>query len=287
MKKLNWLTKQFEEFCGDIILNFINSFQDGVVKIFESGTSFSEQAEVVSAIKAATMIALALVVVMVAKAILSTYVFETDGDPDGDPMQLLVKAAQAICLICCNDIIFNTMTKISSLLAKDMNASVTPKKIFVSIENYINYIFNTLQGGVLVIIIVLIVYLVFVVMLAIKAGIRGVELALMKILWPFFAVDIITVSAERWNAFFTSYAVTFFGYIIQLFCFNMSIVTFAKSLTEKNMSYDCLLAFGWMYFALNAPKWLEKYAYSSGASRTARSGIGGIAQLATALRHAK
>ena len=52
------------------------------------------------------------------------------------------------------------------------------------------------------------------IMLVIKAALRGVELAVMKILVPIFSVDNITVSAERWNAFLTAYVVVFFGYII-------------------------------------------------------------------------
>lgn len=279
---MNWITKQIEEFIADIILNFIEFFQNQVVNAFETGTKFAEEAEIVGAIRAATLIACALVVVMVSKEIINTYMFETNGDPDGDPMQVLVKATQSICLICCNDIIFDCMTKLSTLMATDMNAAITPKKIFVETQTHITNLVADATGGIIASILFIIVYLVFTVMLAIKAGIRGVELALMKILFPFFAVDNITVSGERWNAFFSSYMVTFFGYIIQLITFNMSSINFVKGLTGSSSNY--LIAMAWMYMSLNTPRWLEKFAYSSGISKTARGGLSGTMQLVNLLR---
>ena len=280
---MNWLTKQINEFIADAILDFTDFFKQGVIDLFNLGTKFAELDEIKGAINATTIVAMALVVVLVGKEILSTYIFETNGDPDGDPYQLLVKASQSICLICCNDIIFNFMVTISQKLGTDMKVAVTPETIFVKTNAlYLNAtdvptkIINT---------IFIIIFLIFTVTLALKAGFRGVELAFMKTLFPIFSLDLITISGERWNAFWSSYLITFLGYIIQMLAFTMGIDQYTIAITSDPSKY--LIAAAFMIFAINVPKWLEKFAYSSGLSKVARGGIGGILQIGNMLRMAK
>lgn len=271
---MNWLTKQVCEFLSDLLGDFIVKFENAIVNIFENGADFAQKSEVVGASKAVTLIAATLVVVMVAKEIISTYILEMDGDPDGDPFQLVVKASKALCLICCNEYIFDNVNLYSSTFIKDLNISVKPEKIFDSIDDFLKVITKITDP---IIVIFVVIYAAFFVVLTIKAAIRGVELALMKILWSIFALDVITVSGERWNNFFTTYMVTFFGYGGQLLCFSLSIACFTRGLTGN---YEELLyAAACMFFALNAPKFLEKFAYSSGLSKVARGGIMGTMQL--------
>lgn len=281
---MNWITKQINEFMSDLILNFVEFFQKMIVKVFDSGTNFANNKEISGAVNAATVIAIALVSVMVLKQILSVYVFETDGDAEGDPLQLLVKASQAVCIICCNEMIYTELQKISKLTATDMNASVTPDNVFISLKGAL-----TQSAGVIVFgpvnLLFIIIYLVGFIMLVIKAALRGVELAVMKILVPIFSVDNITVSAERWNAFLTAYVVVFFGYIIQMLCFNMSIISFVKAITDSGVEY--LYAIGFLIFALKTPQWLEKFSYNSGLSKGVKGAVSGGMQLAYLMRMAK
>ena len=100
---MNWITKQIQETMSDIILSFVEFFQEMVVEIFDKGTNFATNKQISGAVNATTLIGIALVSVMVLKQILSVYVFETDGDAETDPLQLIVKASQTVCIICCND----------------------------------------------------------------------------------------------------------------------------------------------------------------------------------------
>lgn len=274
--KMNWLTKQLNETISDMILNFTDFFKQGVIDLFNVGTSFADLKEIKGAVDALTLVGCTLVVVLVLKEILGTYVLETDGDPDGDPFQYLIKAAKALCLICCNDFIFNFMAELSTKLANDMKVAVTPETIFVKTSG----LFLQAVGGPptqIINTLFIFIFLVFVVILSLKAGLRGVELALMKILWPIFSLDNITVSGERWNAFFSSYLVTFLGYILQLLTFTLCIDCYSKAMAGNIKQY--LFAAAWMYFSLNTPKWLEKFAYSSGLSKVARGGSMGLMQI--------
>lgn len=281
---MNWITKQIQEAMSDIILSFVEFFQKMVVEIFDNGTNFATNQQISGAVDATTLIGIALVSVMVLKQILSVYVFETDGDAETDPLQLIVKASQTICIICCNDLIYTELQKVSKLTANDLNNAVTPDKVFASLQAVIT------QGAGLVILgpvnlIFIIIYLIGFILLVIKAAIRGVELAVMKILVPIFAVDNITVSGERWNAFLSSYIVVFFGYIIQMLCFNMSIISFVKAITDSGVEY--LYAIGFLIFSLKSPQWLEKFAYNSGLSRGIKGAASAGMQMAYMMRLAK
>ena len=281
---MNWITKQIQEAMSDIILSFVEFFQKMVVEIFDNGTNFATNQQISGAVDATTLIGIALVSVMVLKQILSVYVFETDGDAETDPLQLIVKASQTICIICCNDLIYTELQKVSKLTANDLNNAVTPDKVFASLQAVIT------QGAGLVILgpvnlIFIIIYLIGFILLVIKAAIRGVELAVMKILVPIFAVDNITVSGERWNAFLSSYIVVFFGYIIQMLCFNMSIISFVKAITDSGVEY--LYAVGFLIFSLKSPQWLEKFAYNSGLSRGIKGAASAGMQMAYMMRLAK
>ena len=281
---MNWITKQIQEAMSDIILSFVEFFQKMVVEIFDNGTNFATNQQISGAVDATTLIGIALVSVMVLKQILSVYVFETDGDAETDPLQLIVKASQTICIICCNDLIYTELQKVSKLTANDLNNAVTPDKVFASLQAVIT------QGAGLVILgpvnlIFIIIYLIGFILLVIKAAIRGVELAVMKILVPIFAVDNITVSGERWNAFLSSYIVVFFGYIIQMLCFNMSIISFVKAITDSGVEY--LYAVGFLIFSLKSPQWLEKFAYNSGLSRGIKGAASTGMQMAYMMRFAR
>lgn len=281
---MNWITKQIQEAMSDIILSFVEFFQKMVVEIFDNGTNFATNQQISGAVNATTLIGIALVSVMVLKQILSVYVFETDGDAETDPLQLIVKASQTICVICCNDLIYTELQKVSKLTANDLNAAVTPDKVFTNLQAVIT------QGAGLVILgpvnlIFIIIYLIGFILLVIKAAIRGVELAVMKILVPIFAVDNITVSGERWNAFLSSYIVVFFGYIIQMLCFNMSIIEFVKALTDSGIHY--MYSMGFLIFSLKSPQWLEKFAYNSGLSRGIKGAASAGMQMAYMMRLAK
>lgn len=281
---MNWITKQIQEAMSDIILSFVEFFQKMVVEIFDNGTNFATNQQISGAVDATTLIGIALVSVMVLKQILSVYVFETDGDAETDPLQLIVKASQTICIICCNDLIYTELQKVSKLTANDLNNAVTPDKVFASLQAVIT------QGAGLVILgpvnlIFIIIYLIGFILLVIKAAIRGVELAVMKILVPIFAVDNITVSGERWNAFLSSYIVVFFGYIIQMLCFNMSIISFVKAITDSGVEY--LYAIGFLIFSLKSPQWLEKFAYNSGLSRGIKGAASAGMQMAYMMRLTK
>lgn len=90
---------------------------------------------------------------------------------------------------------------------------------------------------------------------------------------PIFASDIVSTNNEKWSSFFASYLVLFFGYSIQLFCFDMFINSFASLEFSETLDFHegtvtWMLLIGWLLMSIKAPKWLDRYTYSSGVGHT-------------------
>lgn len=260
---MNWITKNICEFLTEMAQNFIDFVSDGINALFELAVNACNTSEISGAVGVTSGVAVTLVIAMVLKQILTVYVLETDGDPDSDPLQLLVKAAEAIALISCNGMIFDLLLRMSTALTADIVGSVNLTGVTGVIRNAI----GSMTTGNVILPLFMIFIIICVIILGIKAGIRGVELSLMKIAFPFFCVDLIGTGRERWNNFFASYLVTFFGYTLQVFCVRVFITAFSGG--ETLASYA--VAMGWLYMAIKVPEWLQKYVYSTGIGR----GIGG------------
>ena len=128
---------------------------------------------------------------------------------------------------------------------------------------------NQMIGYILTLLLLLVGFIIF----SIVAGIRGAELTLMKILFPLFAVDLLTTNRERWNSFFTTYVITFLSYSVQLLCFKLCNMTFVTIDYGGNFNIRFITVIGWMVMMIRAPKWMEKFAYSSGLGGMASSSV--------------
>lgn len=199
------------------------------------------------------------------KHIITTYVLETDGDKDMDPLQYLVKVSMAVALIQSSRLLVEYLIKMSNLLCDEILGDelyafadwsalfgqdyAKLARLLVSRKTVSLYVI-----GMSICILILLV----------KAAIRIAEIVVMSVLFPLFACDIVTPSRERWNTFFISYMVTIFGYIIQLFMVNLGLRIYLAA--ENNTSL--ILAYGCLFFAIKAPKWLERFCYSTGVGQS-------------------
>lgn len=279
---LNWISVNICDFMIDILNGMIEWAMGGIISLFELGIDFINNPSITAATACVTAISVTLVSVMVAKQIFTVYIMETDGDPDSDPLQLLVKASQALALICCNTMIFNYLLKLSQQFTTEFLGTVGVQDFSASVSDKVAALVATTAGSAfpptsLITASFYIVIIGLMVLLALKAGLRGCELTLMKILFPFFCVDLLSTTKERFNAFITTYMITFFGYSLQLLCIKLFMTNFASSRAQSFQ--DCIVACAWLYMALKTPKWLEKFCYSSGIGGGAGNGAKSAASM--------
>ncbi len=219
-----------------------------------------------------TMLACLLIMVLTLKQFFTVYVLESEGDPDADPLDVLVRAAEAIAFACSGTAIFNLMMDLSQALSEEFLFSAIPDGAQISDAlNALHRMVTTAPGLILVVVLVIGLILFF-----ITAGIRGAELILMKALFPLFAADKVTTNRERWNGFFTSYMITWVSFILQLFSFQMfayALFTMATKDGIVQFTQTSFICLGWMVAMIRAPRWLQRYCYGSGVS-------GGVSRVA-------
>lgn len=268
---MNWLTKNISESINDFVSGGLTFFESTITYVFDYNVELFTAAEIASAELVIKSIALVLVVIMILKEIFTTYVMETDGDPDADPMELLVRASWVLALIEGNSLIFDELQVISRKLTKDLVGTCSAKTFTVKMESLLAnmVIENTAHT---MTILTCAVLLVLMVVFVFKAGIRGGELMLARLLWPIFAIDKLKANAERWNAFVTTYVVTFVSYSLQLFLIRLGINRVISAMTEGGVKATFLNYFAGIvlfFLAIKTPKWLEKFVYSSGLGQMA------------------
>lgn len=267
-KAMSWLLSAFTDAINDLINGTLDFFGDFVNNIFYYVAEVNlDNRLVINAATYTTLLGISLITLLGVKQYFTTYVMETSGDPDSDPLDILVRCSEAVAVCCSNDFITTYFFKFSKAFATDLGESgglIDLKPTFLDLIDTVVKVSWTPAATIFLLILLILV--IGIVAFSIIAGIRGAELSLMKIMLPIMAVDLVTASRERWGNFFTSYAIAFLYYGLQMLCYRMflgSLMIVSTSVLSKEL----LITFGWFFLMLRSPKWLEKFIYSTGFGR--------------------
>ncbi len=262
---ISWMLSNFTDVIYDLIngmLDFFNNFVNNIF-FYVAEVNLSNRL-VINAATYTTLLGITLITLIGVKQYFTTYVMETSGDPDSDPLDILVRCSEAVAICSSNDFIATYFFKFSKAFATDLGESGGTIDLKPTIMDLIATIARTPSSFIFVFIIFLLV--IGILVFSIIAGIRGAELSLMKIMLPIMSVDLVTTNRERWGNFFISYAVTYLYYGLQLLCYRMFLASL-MTVSVSVMSNELLITFGWFFLMLRGPKWLEKFIYSSGVGR--------------------
>ncbi|MDI9241919.1 conjugal transfer protein TrbL family protein [Fusibacillus kribbianus] len=274
---LGWVSKQIGKFLLNLIEGMLDYFGDFLDNIFFKIADMNDNEIISSVVLFTTTLAITLLILMTIKQLFNVYLLQTVGDAESDPLDYVVKASIATALISCNGWIFSELMNFSKALSQDVTSSVDQgvtemgKGILASIGDSLG---PALLVFVILFLIIIISYFAFMVV----AGIRGAELVLMKILFPIFAVDYVTETRERWSNFFSAYIICFVGYALQILCFQMFTRSFSYIEAGK-FGTAVIATCGWAVLMLRAPKWLERFAYSSGLARQGGGTVRGMLRM--------
>jgi len=267
---MNWITKNIANFMTDVITGILTLFGDVIDTIFDVMVVLNKTSIISTALTFTTVFGASLLVIMALKQGLDTYVLRTEGDSGEDPIDLLARCSKAVAIMLCNPFIFDELFNFSRAFNNDLVGEVNSSGIIVHAQDLITTIIIDLSSVGLIWLILLLVLAIGLICFCIMAAIRGGELMLFKILFPIFAVDMIAPGKERWNQFITAYAVSFFGYTIQRLSFQVFVYLFIR-VAVGQLPY-MIACIGWGVIMIRAPKWLEKFAYSSGLSSALKGG---------------
>lgn len=251
---MNWLTEMITGMIGDWITDIVDVFFGVIETIFDSAETWVSAAQVEQGMAVTLSIANVFVGLLICKHILDTYILETNGDHDTDPLQIIVNCSISVAIINTGGLFCNLFLTYAEILTNTLI-----EKIAVRFDDIGEAILGLLTLASPIATVLLMVYVIMLIIFLFRAILRGAELALMKILFPIFACDYVTQSRERWNAFLMSFLIVIFGYSIQLFAFRLSVISFLQGSLENQ-----LYGIGFLWMAITTPKWLEKFVYKSG-----------------------
>lgn len=277
---MSWITEKIVALFNDII-NGVISFLVGVINsIFADCGTILNSSEVISGITVSQVVAFTLVTVLAAKELLNVYILELDGDSETNPLDFLVKVAVAVALIASALPITNMLLSAADSFALEFISSKTFEVTFTA--DQVSGALEESGLSAITVLIFLIIYIFMLAMVGFKAGVRSAELALLTIIFPLFACDYVSISQEKWKAFFSSYMVVIFGYIVQMISLKLSFMRVASVTTSKSLT-DFFIALVFLHFATKAPQWLEKFTYSSGTKKNVGGAVKGAGNVALRL----
>lgn len=270
---MNWLLKLIFKAIGEMLVAIIKKFSNLFNNVFEEMYSLFKEFKLDSVADYTAIIGITLLTLFTLKQLLDVYVLEVDGDSEEDPLEILTRTSIAIATIMAGNTIVDFLIKGASQFTKELcshlNYLDSDYNFSESFVTSLNDILGQATTAVFVILLLFLVILIAYVILFFKAAKRAAELMLFQIMLPIMACDMLTKSKERWNSFKTELIVCIFGYSLQLLSFNVFMILFSKIGTDFSMKY-IIGSIAWLWLVLSAPKWVQKFTYSSGIGSGAK-----------------
>ena len=278
MLGLNFVTEMLLALLGDFLTDIYNKIGTVITDIYTYTVEINQTAEVAAVTTFSMLLGAGLAGFVVVKELISTYGMGTTGDSDQDPMEIIFRLCKALGMMGMNSWLFNEMLRFSNAVADDVVSAMNIANRESEVNNrMLSLLSNAYSSPTTAMCSVVIV--VGLILFGIAASLRGAELTLNKILLPIFALDIIKSNPEKWNMFIFQYGISFFSYILQMFCFNMYILIYLQ-MDVFNMDFKMFLVLvAWLVLSIKTPSWLEKYIYATGTGRAVSQGASRIGQV--------
>lgn len=279
---MDFLLKQFANFIGNLATALIEGLLLSFNSVFQTLVkSFVEQSAVSSIHNKFVGLSILLIMLFCMLGYFNTYIAETDGDPDADPLDILVRGAKAVAYSSCSGWVFGTFMNFTSAIAElAIKALGENEDWSISLSSVIQAIMGTLTSHGVIWLVVILMLVIGIIAFHVIATIRAIELMLMYIILPLFCSELCNTSHERFNGIATSICVAGLYYILQLICFYMLCQSTTSMLIgvspDSAVTFEAFRSLGWLIATLRSPKWLEKFAYSSGIGDSSKRAVGTV-----------
>lgn len=273
---MSWILSLIFTAISEVLIEAVNYLAGYINNIFNTMYELNLSLKLDQVSSYTLYVGITLTSMFAVKQGIDVYVLHTNGDSEEDPLELVTRIAITVATIVCGQWVIQYLIKLASSLGTEITSRVVyEKREFGDI--FLDMMLKVVAAGTILcfvqlifIVIVVIAFMIFI----LKAARRGAELILFQVMLPIVALDLLTTNREKWNAFKTELLICVFGYIIQLFCFNVFMVLFSKVLTIDVLDPKYLFgSIAWLMIVLSAPKWLQKFMYSTGIGNAAKSGV--------------
>lgn len=281
----NWFSRLLSDFACGALLAIVKIFAPFLNNIFNTIYAMNAALDFSKVSNYISTVAICLAGACFAKKGLEVYVFQTEGDPDADPAEMVTRAIETVAAIYCGNYIVGKAVEYAAILSKELqqklvylnlpdSGSTIEKSINTLVENAYDATAVKHHMVSFVLLILIVVMVVALLIFIFHAAKRGAELVLFQLLLPIMAGDLLTTNREKWKAFISELIICIFGYVIQVFAFTVFTYLLAQSTVKASQMVPYLIsAIGWLIVVISTPKWLGKFIYSSGVGDGAKGGI--------------
>ena len=274
---MSWIMENIIALISDWIGGGLEYFGESINNIYVQTIEWTIQnVYYQNAQKFIIFTALGLIGLSVLVIVFTGYVMETDYDSEADPFNLIVKIAQVSAVILNTGWIFNWFLQLSRDFTTDLIGHANADGYHAITRSLLQVDLKALGLSIGWHMLFLLVVFVAEIVFNAVAALRAIELVGMNLLFPFFALDMLTNSKERWNMFFPSYLINFFSYGLQVLFFMLAMKSYASATT--GYSTYTFSTIGFLIAAIALPQFLDKYTYKSGVGRAVSGGMRVVAQ---------
>lgn len=267
---MDFISKSLTKFIGNMVNGFISAIANMSRQIYEgTAKDFLESSIVGKLHNIFLLLSISLIILFAIKRYFDIYIMETGGDPESDPIDIIVNSAKATAVTIASSWLFATYINFTISIARSVTGIIQEQDNYVGslVSVSTSLITNITSLGIFWMFLLLFITIGIIIFFIIGV-LRAVDLMLMYIITPLFCVELVSSKHERFDGFLTNLVVTGMYYILQLICFSMfcqSIVSILIGFApDSAVNASVLKMIGWLIASIRSPKWLDKFIYASG-----------------------
>lgn len=275
---MDFLLKAIANFIGNVVYGMISSSLTGIIEFFQKiMKACITHSLIVASHNSVLGISMSLIVLFCVKQYFDTYVMETSGDPEADPLDILVRGSRAAAIAASTTWFFYTFMNFCSAFAEKILTNNGEPEFILGFNQALDGLMANITVKGFIWLLFLLAVLIGIIVFYIIAALRAAELSLMFIIVPLFTTELCYTSHERFNGLLTNIVVTGMYFSFQLLLFNLFLNQLVDSLfgitAASSMDSNTFITIGFLIATLRSPKWLDRFAYNSGVGDMAKRSI--------------
>lgn len=277
-----WIKEVIKKASVDILIEFFNGVIDGLSELVNNIfilASKTVEGSVVSTVSNYSLkLAISILVFLAISQVIRLYVLNESGEPEEDFLGFFIRLGKTIILVSFSTIICKIIIDLSTYIANDLRNAVGGTISMSSVlEKDLVSIASMGFGEALLILLIILIILIFLIIVCIQSGIRGVNLAVLQMTAPLFAVNYITTDKGLWKKWLQNLISVAVTYGVQITLMNIALKYLAYGITSNLI--NGLIGICWLIVCMQSPKFLKELAYSTGVGSGLSRGVSSASQV--------
>ena len=261
-----WIIEIMEKIVSNIVSSIVEGIVDTVSGILDDVFKVAEKVIegnfVTNIANYSYKLGIALLIFLAVAQIIKLYILNESGDPESDFIGFFIRLGKTAIIMSFSTIIVDLVVDLSNKIGSDILGLITKGGAVSGIfRNNLSSLLSKPFGQTISLLLFMIVIIIAMLIVSIQAGIRGVELAVMKMTAPLFMTNYITTDKGLFKKWVQNLLAISLTYVSQLLFLNIALIFIGKGIADI---INCFIGICWLIVCIKSPKALKEIAYSSG-----------------------